>query len=60
MPGFSTCPVPVGEDDVLAAVLVTTWSLISGRTLRPGVRPDQLSVEELIWFWADDVVGEVR
>jgi len=31
------------------------WSLASGRRLRPGVRPDELSAEELIDFWADDL-----
>jgi hypothetical protein len=31
------------------------WSLASGRRLRPGVRPDELSAEELIEFWADDL-----
>jgi hypothetical protein len=30
------------------------WSLISGRELRRGVRPEQLGEEELIAFWADD------
>jgi hypothetical protein len=31
------------------------WSLASGRTLRRDVRPDQLTEEELVGFWADDI-----
>ena len=45
------------EDDegVLAAVLIRMWSLASGRILRSDVPPDQLSEDELIRFWADDM-----
>lgn len=46
---------PVGSDDILAAVLIRMWSLASGRTLRRDVRPDQLTEQELISFWADDM-----
>ena len=42
-------------DEVLAAVLIRMWALASGRTLRRDVPPDQLSAEELIAFWADDM-----
>lgn len=42
-------------DEQLARILVLMWSLASGRWLRPGVRPDELSAEELIDFWADDL-----
>jgi hypothetical protein len=42
-------------DEVLAAVLIRMWSLASGRTLRRDVPADQLSTEELIAFWADDM-----
>jgi hypothetical protein len=42
-------------DEVLAAVLIRMWALASGRTLRRDVPPDQLSAEELIDFWADDM-----
>jgi hypothetical protein len=31
------------------------WSLASGRRLRSGARPDELTAEELIDFWADDL-----
>jgi hypothetical protein len=42
-------------DEFLAAVLIRMWALASGRILRRDVPPDQLSVEELIDFWADDM-----
>jgi hypothetical protein len=45
------------DDDVLAAVLIRMWSLASGRILRSDVRPDQLTEEELIRFWADDMAS---
>lgn len=43
------------DDEFLAAVLIHMWALASGRTLRRDVPPDQLSDEELIDFWADDM-----
>ena len=43
------------EDGVLAAVLIRMWSLASGRILRSDVPPDQLTEDELIRFWADDM-----
>jgi hypothetical protein len=42
------------EDALLARVLITSWSLASGRTLRSDVPPHQLTEDELIAFWADD------
>jgi hypothetical protein len=42
-------------DEQLAGVLIRMWSLASGRRLRPGARPDQLSPDELMNFWADDL-----
>ncbi len=42
------------DDDFLANLLVRMWELESGRSLPRNVRPDQLSEEELIGFWADD------
>jgi hypothetical protein len=44
-------------DEVLAGVLIRMWTLASGRTLRRDVPPDQLSTEELIDFWADDMTS---
>lgn len=46
---------PASDDDLLAAMYVRMWSLASGRRLRSDVRPDQLTEEELIAFWADDL-----
>ena len=45
-------------DEILAAVLIRMWALASGRTLRSDVPPDQLSEEELIAFWADDMTPQ--
>jgi hypothetical protein len=42
------------EDDLLARVLITSWSMATGRTLREGVAPHSLTEDELISFWADD------
>jgi hypothetical protein len=43
------------EDEMLARVLITSWSLASGRTLRTEVAPQALTEDELIAFWADDL-----
>ena len=52
--GFpSPAPRLSGEDELLARVLITSWSLATGRTLR-GVAPQALTEDELISFWADD------
>jgi hypothetical protein len=42
---------------LLARVLVTSWTLVTGRSLRPGVPPRLHSEEELISFWADDLIA---
>jgi hypothetical protein len=42
------------EDALLAQVLITSWSLATGRTLRSDVPPRLLTEDELIAFWADD------
>lgn len=44
------------EDELLARVLITSWSLATGRTLRAGVAPQSLTEDELISFWADDQI----
>ncbi len=41
-------------DDLLACVLITSWTLATGRTLPAGVAPHALTEDELISFWADD------
>jgi hypothetical protein len=43
------------DDEFMAGLLIRMWALASGRTLRSDVRPEQLSSEELIRFWADDL-----
>jgi hypothetical protein len=45
------------EDEILARVLITSWTLATGRTLRGGVPPHSHSAEELISFWADDQIA---
>jgi hypothetical protein len=47
------------EDALLARVLITSWSLATGRTLRSDVPPQLLTEDELIAFWADDT-GDPR
>ncbi|NRQ33678.1 hypothetical protein HII36_17735 [Nonomuraea sp. NN258] len=44
---------PCLADEQLLITLVTTWVLATGR-MPPAARPDELSPEELIDFWADD------
>jgi hypothetical protein len=50
---LSRTPRPSAEDELLARILITSWSLATGRTLR-GVAPQALTEDELISFWADD------
>ena len=45
------------DDELLARVLITSWMLATGRTLRPGVPLHSLSADELISFWADDLIA---
>ena len=45
------------EDELLARVLITSWTLATGRTLPPGVPPHSHTEEELISFWADDQIA---
>ena len=47
------------NDELLARVLIGSWSLATGRTLR-GVPPQSLSEDELINFWADDYIPAPR
>jgi hypothetical protein len=56
-PGVPGHPAGRSPDDEFAAqLLIRMWVLASGRTLRRGVRPEELSEDELIRFWADDLV----
>ena len=56
---FSRAVRHANEDELLARVLITSWSLATGRTLR-GVPPQWLTEDELISFWADDHVPAPR
>jgi hypothetical protein len=47
------------HDELLARVLITSWSLATGRTLR-GAPPQFLAEDELINFWADDHIPAPR
>jgi hypothetical protein len=49
-----------GHDDLLAALLIRMRALESGRSLPQNVRFDQLSEEEVIGFWADDISQAAR
>lgn len=51
---------PRSDDDLIACTLITLWALTTGRTLPAGVPPTLLSEHELITFWADPVLEEVR
>jgi hypothetical protein len=44
----------LAEDDLLAFLLIHTWTLTTGRILRSDVPPEQLSEYELIEFWSDE------
>ena len=56
---FSRAVRHANEDELLARVLITSWSLATGRTLR-GVSPQSLTEDELISFWADDHIPAPR
>ena len=56
---FSRAVRHANEDELLARVLITSWSLTTGRTLR-GVPPQSLTEDELISFWADDHIPVPR
>ena len=45
--------MPVTDDDVVAFLLIATWTLITGRELRSDVPPWELTEQELVDFWAD-------
>ncbi len=45
---------PRTDDEIIAQVLILTWAMATGRTLRADVPPAELGAAELIAFWADD------
>jgi hypothetical protein len=48
------------DDELLARLLITRWTVATGRTLPAGVPPHLLSEDELISFWADDQITAAR
>ena len=56
---FSLAVQHANHDELLARVLITSWSLATGRTLR-AVPPQSLTEDELISFWADDHIPAPR
>jgi hypothetical protein len=46
------------DDTLLGRVLISTWVLHTGRSLRRDVPPSELPAEELIAFWADPLLDE--
>jgi hypothetical protein len=57
---FSRAVYHPDEDELLARVLITSWSLATGRILQAGVAPQSLTEDELISFWADDQIATPR
>jgi hypothetical protein len=45
---------PRADEELIACLLIRTWALATGRTLRSDVDPSELGAAELIDFWADD------
>jgi hypothetical protein len=44
----------LSDDELIARLLIHTWTLTTGKTLRGDVPPHELAEEELIDFWSDD------
>jgi hypothetical protein len=44
----------LSDDELIARLLIHTWTLTTGKTLRGDVPPHELTEEELIEFWSDD------
>lgn len=54
LPDLLSSPDSDADDTLLAAMYIRMWSAISGRSLPRGIPPCQLTLDTLIWFWADD------
>ena len=53
--GDHTMPfILLSDDELIARLLIHTWTLTTGKTLRGDVPPPELTEEELIDFWSDD------
>jgi hypothetical protein len=44
----------LSDDELIARLLIHTWTLATGKTLRCDVPAAELTEEELIDFWCDD------
>jgi hypothetical protein len=44
----------LSDDELIARLLIHTWTLATGKTLRSDVPPHELTEEELIDFWSDN------
>jgi hypothetical protein len=44
----------LSDDELIARLLIHTWTLTTGKALRGDVPPHELTEEELIDFWSDD------
>jgi hypothetical protein len=44
----------LSDDELIARLLIHTWTLTTGKVLRCDVPPHELTEEELIDFWSDD------
>jgi hypothetical protein len=55
--GYGLSSHSAAEEALLALTLITTWALVTGRTLRSDVPPCQLAADELLEFWADPLLG---
>jgi hypothetical protein len=53
--GGHTMPFTLlSDDELIARLLIHTWTLTTGKTLRGDVPPHELTEKELIDFWSDD------
>jgi hypothetical protein len=55
IPATASLAGPRSDDELLAFLLISTWMVRTGRRLRAVPDPADLSREELIEFWSDDV-----
>ena len=44
----------LSDDELMAQLLINTWTLTTGKTLRCDVPPQELAEEELIDFWSEE------
>ena len=55
MPALRTMAfTPLSDDELVARLLIHTWTLTTGKTLRCDVPPQELAEEELIDFWSEE------